>query len=183
MLHERGQELDSGSRCDGSDTWSSYSTHLVECPIAQGLLASAHQSQSLLTTELMAHVCRRNNVVTVVTSESLALLHSWTSAVPHDKVRVKAQSSINDDFVLARRNDGREPAGFPRVHQEEDSVMRGYQGLELSDRRFCLDGRGGWDGMTWHGDEERMGSGVLSWMSFHCRHRTTANSQLLGRSF
>lgn len=51
--------------------------------------------------------------------------------MPHDQVGVEAQSSIDGQLPLCSRQQRGQPASFPRVHQQEDDVMRLHHLLQL----------------------------------------------------
>lgn len=80
---------------------------------------------------------------------------------PHDQEAVEAECGVDDNLVLARADERGQPATLPRVHEQEDDVVAGDEIFQLLDRcgvRSCCRRR---DGVTRHGDGERVTCSVL----------------------
>ena len=41
----------------------------------------------------------------------------------HDEVAVEAKGSVDDDFPRCCANHSRQPSGFARVHEKENSIV------------------------------------------------------------
>lgn len=100
--------------------------------------------------------------------------------MPHDKVTVESQRSVDNNLSRTRPKQSRQPPGFTGIHEEEDGVMLINKLFQLCDiRRSCIVTIGG-DRMSGHRDHELMGSCILILLGI-AQHHSSAGLTMAGK--